>query len=519
MSEIFRFGDLELDTAVFQVRRAGVRLAVQPQVFDVLRYLLTHRDRVVSKDELIEQVWQGRFISDTTLASRIKAVRQLAGDTGSEQRLVRTIRNRGYQFVGDVSVRMTNTREIVAPQGPGPASGITGVAVMPFETYGSTPEEDHFGPAVAADIIGLLARHHWLRVISRGSSFLYSDSRTSPQEIGRALGVRYLLMGRVRRSGVRLVIDAELADCESGAHLWNRKFEGSTADPLAAQEDIARHIAAAIAPELETIEGERGVAHPSGVDAWACCHRGFLHFYRFNPEDLALAREWFVRALEHDPRHAHAHAGLACVAVQMAFYGTPQNRQAELDDALAAGRRAVEIDRWDAFNHFALGRALSLLRRFDEAREELELAIELNPSLAQAYFALGFSRTFSGGEKDALSLFGKAVALSPRDPHIWTFHHLRALAHFRLDELDDAETFVRKSVRMPNATYWPFATLCALLARQGRTDDARAIADRLLQMKPGYNLGFARQDFFFACEDGFVDLYVDSLAKAGIGNR
>jgi len=519
MSEIFKFADLELDTTVFQVRKAGEPLAVQPQVFDVLRYLLVRRDRVVTKDELIQQVWQGRFISDTTLASRIKAVRQLVGDSGEAQRFIRTIRNRGYQFVGNVSVRMTDPREIVAPNEPATTAGITAIAVMPFETYGSAPDEDHFGPAVAADIIGLLARHHWLRVISRGSSFLYSRAGKSPKEIGRALGVRYLLMGRVRRADTRLVIDAELADCESAAHLWNRRFEGSTTDPLAAQEDIARNIAAAIAPELETIEGERGVAHPAGVDAWGCCHRGFLHFYRFNPDDFARSRDWFRQALQHDPEHAHAHAGIACVAVQMAFYGPPENRDSELADALASGRRAVEIDRWDAFNHFALGRALSLLQRFDEAREELELAIELNPSLAQAYFALGFSRTFSGDEKNAVALFEKAVALSPRDPHIWTFHHLRALAHFRLDELGDAETFVRKSVRVPNATYWPFATLCALLARLDRMDEAGAIADRLRQMKPGYNLAFARQDFFFAPRDGFVRMYVECLAKAGIADR
>jgi tetratricopeptide (TPR) repeat protein len=176
----------------------------------------------------------------------------------------------------------------------------------------------------------------------------------------------------------------------------------------------------------------------------------------------------------------------------------------------------VAQDQWDSFNHLALGRTFSLLRRFDEAQAELELAIELNPSLAQAYFALGFSHTHSGRERDALPLFEKAVGLSPRDPHLWTFHHLRAMAHFRLDEMAEAESFVRKSVRLPYAPYWPFATLTAILASIGRTEDARAIADRLVKMKPGYSLVHARQDFFFAQADGFVDRYVEALAEAGI---
>ena len=139
MSEVFRFADLELDTSLFQVRRKGVVLRVQPQVFDVLHYLLANRERVVPKDELLEQVWHGRVISETTLSSRIKAVRQLIGDSGDEQKLIRTSRNRGFQFVGAVSVRLTDAEQISMAATAGRGSGITSIAVLPFESFAASP--------------------------------------------------------------------------------------------------------------------------------------------------------------------------------------------------------------------------------------------------------------------------------------------------------------------------------------------------------------------------------------------
>lgn len=516
MSEIYRFADFELDTALFQVRHQGQVESVQPQVFDVLRYLIEHRDRIVSKDELLEQVWSGRFISDATLSSRIKACRQLIGDSGDRQALIRTVRNRGFRFVGQVEVRLTDARRITQQDRPAPDDGMTTVAVLPFESYDEESDDAHFGEGIAADIIALLAQQHWLRVISRGSSFRYSAAAESPQEIGAALGVRYLLMGRVRQHGGRIRIDAELADCETEAHLWSRSYDNDRSDLFSLQEDISQQIAATIAPELSLLEGRRNISiRATDVDAWSHCHKGFWHLYRFTTDELEQARASFLQALEIDDRMAHAHAGLAYVSIQLAFYGAPGDRSAELEKALVSAQRAVELDQWDAFNHFVLGRTHSLLLRFDEARSALELAIDLSPSFAQAYFGLGFSFTNSGRAADAIPLYDKAASLSPRDPHLWTFHHMRGMAHFRLGELDDAERFVRESVRAPNATYWPFATLCALLGTRGRHAEARAIADRLRQMKPQYSLEFALQDFFFSPRDAFVESFVAGLQAAG----
>ena len=198
MSEIYRFADLELDASLFQVRRDGAAVPVQPQVFDVLHYLLKNRDRIVSKDELLEQIWHGRFISETTLSSRIKTVRKLIGDTGESQSLIRTVRNRGYQFVGEVSARLTDAQTITARPETVQESGLTTIAVLPFDDFSGSDDRNHIGQGIAADIIGLLARHHWLRVISRGSSFRYAGTAMSPAELGAILGMRNVLTGRIR---------------------------------------------------------------------------------------------------------------------------------------------------------------------------------------------------------------------------------------------------------------------------------------------------------------------------------
>lgn len=516
MAETYRFADMELDTSRFQVRRGEEVLAVQPQVFDVLLYLLKHHDRVVTKDELLEQVWSGRFISETTLSSRIKAVRQLIGDTGSRQELIRTFRNRGFRFVGDVSVQLESARALVTPAPTDRLSHTTGIAVLPFETYGTNDASLHLGEGVAADTIALLARYRWLRVMARGSSFGFGPDAT-PREIGAALGVQYLLTGRVRRFSGRIRIDAELVDCASGEHLWGQSYDRDEGDLFTVIESMVQRLAAAIEPEIGAIERARSDAkHVGALDAWDLYHKGMRHLYRFTVEDLAAARRWLREALEIEPDFALAHSGLAYVAVQMAFYGPASERDRELGTALECARRGVALDPTDGFNHFALGRALSLKREFDEATAELSSAIELTPSFAQAYFALGFCLTNAGEPNRAIPLYEEAIILSPRDPHLWTFHHMLGMAYIRLGKTAEAEHFVREALRQPNATSWPFVTLCALLGMTGRLEEAAAIRDRLLKMRPGYDLADVRDDFFFAPSDAFLEKYIEGLEQAGL---
>ena len=521
MAEIYRFSGLELDTSRFQIRRGGEVLPVQPQVFDVLHYLVANHDRIVTKEELFAKVWNGRVVAEATLSSRIKDVRQLLGDDGKTQSQLLTVRHRGFRYVGAVESELPGTRSIAsavtASQRGAHASPPTSIAVLPFEMLGEeSGERAYMGQGIAADIIGLLARHHWLTVIARGSSFAV-DPKSTPQQIGQALSVSYLLTGCIRWHEGSGRIDAELADCDSGRLLWTQSYRVENLSVHTVIEEIAQQIAATIEPKLAQIEQQRSERkRPEQFEAWDCCHQAFWHLFRFTAEDLETAKRWFNRALEFDPHLARARAGLAYAALQLAFYGLPERRDAELQTALTEAQAAVAQEPDDAFSRFALGRSLCLLRRYEEAQAELTQALEANRSFAQAYFALAFCFSVWDKPAESLPLYEKAVRLSPRDPHLWTFHHMRGVALFRLDRLEEAEDFVRAALRQQNTTYWPLATLCALLAARGRVDDAAAVADRLRKLKPGYDLAYARQDFFFIRAPEFVERYVKALEAAGI---
>lgn len=466
---------------------------------------------------MLDKIWHRRFVSEATLSSRIKAVRQLIGDTGKQQGLLLTLRNRGFRYVGPVEAELPGTRQIAsAATATAHIDPPTSLAVLPFEMLGDGSERAYLGQGMAADIIALLARHQWLTVIARGSSFAV-DVQATPRQIGSILGVGYLLSGRIRWRETSGRIDAELTDCGSGRLLWNQSYGIESTNLQTVLEEIALQIAATIEPKLAQIERQKTERKRSDdFQAWDCCHKAFWHLYHFTADDLSIAKTWFQKALEFDRNLGRAHAGLAYASVQLAFYGLPTRRNEELQQALAESQAAVALEPQDAFNRFALGRSLCLLCRYPEAEAELKQAIEANQSFAQAYFALAFCYTVWDQPAAALPLYEKAVRLSPQDPHLWTFHHMRSVALFRLDRLEEAEDFVRAAVRQQYATYWPLATLCALLAERRRIEEAMAVGDRLLKIKPGYSLAFARQDFFFMRAPEFVDRYLNNLALAGV---
>ncbi len=553
---ILLFRDYELDLGVQELRRAGEIVHVEPQVFDLLVYLVRNRERVVSKDELLDAIWEGRIVSEAALSSRINAARRAIGDTGNDQALIRTVHKRGFRFVGEVRLRSDGpdgksiaegdvgaSRRAAAPASAAPDNGLieraeaaapvqaqaakgpvlpfgpshASIAVLPFTNLSQESEYDYFGYGMTEDIIRLLARNRWLKVITRHSTFAYRGPNVDVRGAGEALGVRYVLIGSVRKLGDHLRITAELVGTSDGSQLWAETYDFRVTDIFAIQNEMAQQIAASIEPELSSIEQQLAARKPpDSLDAWDCYQRGLWHFWAFTTPGFAEAEKWYCRAISIEPGLARAHAGLAYTKVQQAFYDDPAKRPDILEAALASAKTAVALDQQDCVCHCVLGRAYTLLRNYDEAIAELEAAIALNPSFAQAYFALGFTLIWCGRAEEAVVLFERAAELSPRDPHLWTFHHMRAMAHLVLDQLEDAEEFGRRAVRLPNATYWPFATLTATLGLRGKHGDGRAAAAQLLQRKPNYSCGYARQDFFFCDDPGFVERFAEGLRQAGI---
>jgi TolB-like protein len=532
----FSFATHQLDPSRHELRRAGEIVHLEPQVFDLLLHLVRNRDRTVSKDEIVDQIWKGRIVSDAAITSRIKAARKAVGDNGADQIVIKTFHKRGFRFVADVaepggpdalrdpeprpgerSVRISNA---VAPNKciGSVAEPNRCVAVLPFANISrNAPEQEYFAQGLTQDVIRLLGRCRWLTVLSQRSTSNLKSSDIDAREVGQALGARYLVRGSVRKSGERVRITVEVVATGDGSQLWSEAFDLPLADVFEIQETMATQIVAIVEPELALAEQQLACGKPPGsLGAWDCCQRGEWKLFDFTYPGLREAQALFRRALELEPHLARARADLAYVLLQNALYGDPANRSNLLQEALREARAAVTLDARDSRCHFALGRVQFLRGNLEEAIVALEEAIHLSPSYAQAYFGLGFALAFSNREEEAIALLEHAAELSPRDPHLWTFHHARSMAHFSLEEFESAEFFARKAARLPNATYFPFSAAVASLGALGRFEEARAMLPLLLEKKPTYTRSHARHDFFFCKNALLLDRYMHGLSQSGL---
>jgi TolB-like protein/DNA-binding winged helix-turn-helix (wHTH) protein len=544
----YRFAEFVIDLNQQELRRMGEVVHIEPQVFDVIVHLVRNHDRIVSKDELIETIWNGRIISEAALSSRINGARRALGDNGTDQALIRTLHKRGFRFIGDVqtitapdvepeqarfvpasgwmddaparvsvAAELSRLDDIVSESVKAEANARPSIAVLPFANMSDDPENDYFSYGLTEDIIRLLARNRWLSVISRHSTTGFQGRAIDMREVGEQLGAKYAVVGSVRKSRDSVRITAELVRAADGKQLWADKYDLQLEYIFDIQEEMARQIAATIEPELSKVEQQLAARKaPESLDAWDCYQRGLWNFWRFNTPGFDLAEDYFKRAIKADPDFARGHGALAYVNVQRSLYDDPNDRPTRLELALRQARDAVALDDLDCFCQCVLGRALCLTRQNDEALAAIDLSLELNPSFAQGYFAQGFNLLWYGRELEAETLLDRATMLSPRDSHLWSFHHVRSWAHFSIAEYDIAVEFARRAIRQPNVTYRAFATLAASLGLRGEKAQAEAVVLELLQRKPDYRTNTARQELFFCNDQDFVDRFTAGLRVAGI---
>src|SRR5579864_6095228 len=337
----FMFGDHVLDASRRELRRAGALVRVEPQVFDLLLYLLQNRDRVVSKDDLIENVWKGRVVSDATVDSRIKAARHAVADSGAGQEVLRTFARRGVRFVADA-------REESALLQAEPASAPAlldkpSIAVLPFQNLSGDPDQEYFVDGMVEEIITALSRIRWLFVLARNSSFTYKAQAIDVKQVARELGVRYVLEGSVRRGGNRVRITAQLIDATSGAHVWADRYDGSLEDVFDLQDQVATSVAGVIEPTLQTAETTRSARRPtadlSAYDLYLRSYAMLIASARQIPEALGFLEQ----AVARDPNYGPALAYAAFCCFRMVQDGRSANPDADRLKGVDFARRAAEV--------------------------------------------------------------------------------------------------------------------------------------------------------------------------------
>jgi TolB-like protein len=536
---IYAFEDYCLDVARQELRCRSEVVPVEPRVFDLLLHLIRNREHVVSKDQLIATVWNGRIVSESALSSGITAARHAVGDSGEQQRLIRTVARKGFRFVGDIKEQSApdeavDTKSGSLPNhdrknGKPPADGVVNmisalalpdkpsIAVLPFQNMSGDPEQEYFADGVVEDITAALSRMRWLFVIARNSSFTYKGRAVDVKQVGAELGVRYVLQGGVRKANNRIRIAGQLIDASNGAHLWAERFDGTIEDIFDLQDQMSASIVGSIAPKLEQAEIERAKRKPTeSLDAYDCFLRGMSAFYQRTKEANAEALRLYYKAIDLDPGYSAAYGMAAWCHCWRKMNGWMIDRTQEVREGVRLARRAVELGKGDAVALARGGHALAFLGHdLDTGLTFVDRALLLNPNLAAAWFLSGWLRAFRGEPEIAIEHHATAIRLSPLDPTLYHMQIGTAFAHVLLGRFELASSWAKKAF-CDEPDYLPAAAITAVCcALAGQTQDALEAMRRIRQIDPALRISNLKDWYPIRRAEDF-DRWVDGLRKAGL---
>jgi TolB-like protein/tetratricopeptide (TPR) repeat protein len=479
----FHFADHVLDVSFRELRRSGELVALEPQVFDLLVHLIRNRDHVVTKDDLLDVVWGGRIVSESTLTSRINAARTAVGDTGESQRLIRTFPRKGFRFVGDITDPPS-----AEPRLPPAPRDRPSIAVLPFDNLSGDREQEYFADGMVEEIITGLSRIKWLFVISRNSTFIYKGKPFDVRTIGRELGVRYVLEGSVRRSGNQVRVTGQLIETETATHVWADRYDGTLGDIFRLQDEMTMSVIGAVEPNLRKAGVERARRkRPDNLDAYDLFLRALPFAASAMPPNADKALRLLEEAIRLEPDYAIVHGFIAWCHEQRYLRGGlhAQTREAARHHAHAA----IETGGDDAMALAMGGFVVGVLERdYKTALEALDRSLTLSPSSALAFGFSSIIRAWMGDDVTSVEHAGTGIRLSPYDPLIYLPYVGLAYSHFFVGNFVQAASAAsRASAANPRFSV-PCYLHTASLVRLGRLDEATSMGKLLLGLQPGFTI-------------------------------
>jgi TolB-like protein len=516
----YRFEEFAFDTDRRELHRGAEVVSITPQVFDLLEYLIRNRERVVSKDDLIYAVWNGRSVSDAALTTRLNAARSAVGDTGEKQCLIKTLPRKGFRFVGAVREEDGPSSAAVASEShvelSKPALALPdkpSIAVLPFENMSGDPEQEYFADGMVEEITTALSRFKWLFVIARNSSFTYKGKAVNVKQVGRELGVRYVLEGSVRKAAGKVRIAGQLIDAITGAHIWADRFERDLTDVFALQDEVTVAVVSAIQPKI--IQTEIALStrrRPENLTAYDYYLRALQH-YLATPEELAEKIKLAHCALELAPLFRPA-AVLAGVGhMQNVLFGYADDPQFDRREAVRLSRLALSLDDSDP-DTLAAAAVISafMVGDIESAIEMADRAVALNPNSFDAWYGRGWVHRNAGLPEEAVRSFERAMRMSPLDPLLHRSFVGMGIALIELRRFDEAIVAGKKAQRQ-NLSFPPtYCCLASAFAHLGREAEAREAAARLLEFDPAFTISA------FIARGGQTNAkqLIEGLGKAGL---
>ncbi len=477
-------GPFRLDTERGLLLRGTEPEALGKRAIALLQALVEQPGELVSKDALIEAAWSGQIVEESNLTVQIAALRRVLGEFPGGDRWIETMPRRGYRFVGPVIAEAQRGVVAVPAQVDAMQDDLAlphkpSIAVLPFQNMSGDPEQEYFVDGMVEEIITVLSRIRWLFVIARNSSFSYKGQSPDMRQVGRELGVRYVLEGSVRKAGGRVRITGQLIDAVTGAHLWADRFDGSLEDVFELQDKVAVSVAGVIEPTLQSAETARSAARPTAdltvYDLYLRAYAMVFASARQTPEALRLLEQ----AIARDPRYGPALAWAACCCYQLLIDGRSEDREADALKGADFARRAFEVAGDDPN---ILANAAFALAGFGEdigaMMALVDRALALNPSSARGWYLSSNLRFWAGQLDIAIEHAEASLRLSPRVRTGFPLHIIGE-AHVLARRFDEALPTLLRVIQEDPSHPAPYRFLATCYAHMGRLDDARKIVARL----------------------------------------
>src|SRR5499427_461545 len=476
------FGRFRFDLTRRELQRDNSRVRLGNRALDILCVLASAEGALVTKDELMAQVWPGVVVEENNLHFHISSLRKALDADGKGESWIVTVPGRGYRLLRPPEPPAADTA-LAEPSAV--ASEQPSLAVLPFNNLSGDPKQEYFADGMVEEIITALSRIRWLFVIARNSSFTYKGKAVDVKQVGRELGVRYVLEGSVRKTGNRVRITAQLIDATSGAHLWADRFDGSLEDVFDLQDKVAISVAGVIEPALQAAEVHRSAARPtSDITAYDLYLRALAIYYPITKERLLNALELLEQAIAIDP-HCGPALSLAAMChmrlVREGWANAPENATRESVDL---ARQALQVGRDDPS---ILAYAAFVLANFGEGIDAMmaliDRALTLTPSFSRGWFLGGVLRLWAGQHDLAIEHAETALRLSPRE-RTGTPLSLIGEAHFYKREFEEAAGKLLLSIQENPGYPHSYRVLAACYAHMGRLDEARVTIARLRGITP-----------------------------------
>ena len=518
----FLFADQMLDIDRRELRRGSETVAVEPQVFDLLSYLVKNRERVVSNDDLIASIWDGRIVSEATLTSRVYAARKAIGDSGRDQKLIRTIARKGHRFVGEVHTQSIGEEPAAHAVGslPDPIDGETrqalplpdrpAIAVLPFTNMSGDAEHEYFSDGISEDIITALSRLRWLFVIARNSSFVYKGKAVDIKRVGEELGVDYVVEGSVRKAGDQVRITVQLNDVATGSHIWAERYDRALADVFAVQDEITATIGGD--PPSSRCKPRSSAASASGQRASMLMVASCELIHRSGPS-IRRRTGRFSPILPARPRSSRIIRWLALAAWckargHLQLDASPRRAKCEA----CAGAAAGDMSNDDPMVLTIC--AAHLVGDLDIAAALIEKAVALDANSAMAWNRSGWVNAYLDRPEIAIEHFQRAIRLSPFDPMNFNCYFGIRNAHFAAGRYEESLAWCKKGMLERPELIWPLRSLAASLSHLGRIAEAR---EALRQLREAYpDISIAKIIAITPHRGDYLPRYAEGLRRAGL---